>query len=61
MKNTKKTFNFLIIEKAGERKITTICVGKPHLSLLKIILATHVFNKLLNKLSSNDIDLVILS
>ncbi|MGB2732610.1 MAG: sensor protein KdpD [Saprospiraceae bacterium] len=50
-----------IIEKAGERKITTICVGKPHLSLLKIILATHVFNKLLNKLSSNDIDLVILS
>lgn len=50
-----------IIEQATERKITTICVGKPHLNLLKIILATNVFNELLKKLSSNDIDLVILS
>lgn len=50
-----------IIEQASERKITTICVGKPHLNLLRIILATNVFNELLKKLSSNDIDLVILS
>lgn len=50
-----------IIEQASERKITTICVGKPHLNLLKIILATNIFNELLKKLSSNDIDLVILS
>jgi two-component system sensor histidine kinase KdpD len=50
-----------IIEQSEERKITTICIGKPHLSLLKIILATNVFNELLRKLSSNDIDLVILS
>lgn len=50
-----------IIEQASERKVTTICVGKPHLSLMKIILATNVFNDLLKKLSSNDIDLVILS
>ncbi len=50
-----------IIEQAGQRKITTICIGKPHLNLLKIILATNVFNELLKKLSSNDIDLVILS
>jgi two-component system sensor histidine kinase KdpD len=50
-----------IIEQASERKITTICVGKPHLNLLKIILATNVFNDLLKKLSSNDIDLIILS
>lgn len=50
-----------IIEQASERKITTICVGKPHLNLLKIILATNVFNELLKKLSLNDIDLVILS
>lgn len=50
-----------IIEQASERKITTICVGKPHLNLLKIILATTVFNELLKNLSSNDIDLVILS
>lgn len=50
-----------IMEQAGERKITTICVGKPHLNLLKIILATNVFNELLKKLSANNIDLVILS
>lgn len=50
-----------IIEQCEERAITTICIGKPHLSLLKVILATNVFNELLKKLSSNDIDLVILS
>lgn len=50
-----------IIEQATQRKITTICIGKPHLNLMKIILATHVFNDLLEKLSTNDIDLVILS
>ena len=50
-----------IIDQAIERKITTICVGKPHLNLFKIILATNVFNELLKKLSTNNIDLVILS
>jgi len=50
-----------IIEQCEERKITTICVGKPHLNLVRIILATNVFNQLLKKLSANNIDLVILS
>lgn len=50
-----------IMEQCDERKITTICVGKPHLSLIRIILATNVFNELLKKLSANEIDLVILS
>ena len=50
-----------IIEQSEERKITTICIGKPHFSLVKIILATNVFNQLLKKLSANTIDLVILS
>lgn len=50
-----------IIEQAGKRNITTVCIGKPHLTLLRIILSTNIFNKLLNKLSSNNIDLVILS
>ena len=50
-----------IIEQASELKITTICVGKPHLNLFKIILATNVFNELLKKLTTNNIDLVILS
>lgn len=50
-----------IIEQAELRGISTVCMGKPHFSLIKIILATNVFNELLNKLSSNNIDLVILS
>jgi len=50
-----------IIEQCEERNITTICIGKPHLSLIRIILVSNVFNELLKKLSTNDIDLVILS
>lgn len=50
-----------IIEQCEERRITTICIGKPHLNLGRIILATNIFNALLKKLSVNDIDLVILS
>jgi two-component system sensor histidine kinase KdpD len=50
-----------IIEQCYERKITTICVGKPHLSLIRIILSTYVFTELLKKLSASDIDIVILS
>lgn len=50
-----------IAEQAERHKITTICIGKPHLNLFKIIMATNVFNGLLRKLSSSDIDLIILS
>jgi two-component system sensor histidine kinase KdpD len=50
-----------IIETAEERKITTICIGKPHLSLTKVILNTAVFSQMLNKLSTANIDIVILS
>ncbi|MBK7568724.1 MAG: sensor protein KdpD [Bacteroidetes bacterium] len=50
-----------IISLAGERNITTICIGKPHLNLVKIIMATNIFNQLLKELSLNNIDLVILS
>ena len=48
-------------EIAETNKITTICIGKPHLNLMKIILATNVFNQLLKKLSAGNIDLIILS
>lgn len=50
-----------ILQVAEERKITTLCVGKPHLSLNKIILRTAIFNELLKKLGSSSIDLIILS
>ncbi len=50
-----------IIAEAEKRKITTVCIGKPRFSLIRIILATSTFNQLLTKLSSTDVDLIILS
>lgn len=50
-----------IIEQAELKNITTVCIGKPRMHLIKIILSTNVFKELLNKLSSSDIDLIILS
>lgn len=50
-----------IMKVTEEREITTICIGKPHLSLLHIILRTAIFNQLLTKIAATQIDLVILS
>ena len=50
-----------IMEQCEERQITTVCIGKPHFSLFGIIISTGTFQALLNKLSCNNIDLVILS
>lgn len=50
-----------IVKMAEENKVTTLCIGKPHINLIRIILSTTVFNQLLNKLSSSDIDIIILS
>lgn len=50
------------IMRVGEEKnITTVCIGKPTLSLIEVIMATNVFNQLLKKLSVNNIDLIIMS
>ncbi|GAC1437768.1 MAG: two-component system sensory protein [Sediminibacterium sp.] len=50
-----------IFEVTEQKQITTICIGKPHLNLMNVILSTAVFNQLLKKLSASDIDIVILS
>lgn len=50
-----------IIQVAGEKEITTICIGKPHLNIFQVIRRTAVFSGLLKNLSANEIDLVILS
>ncbi len=51
----------VIIETVNEKGITTICLGKPHLSLFQIILRTSIFNHLLKAISKNNIDIIILS
>ncbi|MFD2874149.1 sensor protein KdpD [Mucilaginibacter ximonensis] len=50
-----------IMQVARDRDITTICIGKPHLSLFQVILRTPVFNGLLKNIAAAEIDLVILS
>jgi len=50
-----------IFSVAVEREITTICLGRPKFSLIGMILNTSVFDQLLKRLGSKDIDLVILS
>ncbi|MES2456422.1 MAG: sensor protein KdpD [Bacteroidota bacterium] len=46
---------------ATKKEVTTICIGKPHLSLFQVIMRTAIFNKLLKKISETETDLVILS
>lgn len=50
-----------IFETANEQKTTTICIGKPHFSLLKSILSNTIIDQLLIKLAGTNIDLIILS
>ncbi|MVM31090.1 sensor protein KdpD [Spirosoma sp. HMF4905] len=50
-----------IMAEVEKRNVTTVCIGKPHLTLVQIILRTNAFNQLLNKLSGSDTDLIILS
>ena len=44
-----------------QKDITTVCIGKPHFNLFKVILSTTIFRRLLNSLSKSNVDLVILS
>jgi two-component system sensor histidine kinase KdpD len=50
-----------IAEVAEERKISTICIGRPHFKIWKIILRGSLFAQLLKKLAELGIDLIILS
>ncbi|QDK81944.1 sensor protein KdpD [Spirosoma sp. KCTC 42546] len=50
-----------IMEEVEKRKVTTVCIGKPHFNLIQIILRTFAFNQLLYRLSESDTDLIILS
>lgn len=56
-----KNIAMTIMEQCEGRKITTVCIGKPHLDIWRIILATDTFNSLLKRLSKQNVDLVILS
>lgn len=50
-----------IIDQAMKMNITTVCLGKPRISLFNVILSTGVFNALLKKMSVTEVDLIIIS
>ena len=50
-----------ILDQVAERKITTVCIGRPKLSFWRAIVGINLFNTLLKKLSFGNIDLIILS
>jgi two-component system sensor histidine kinase KdpD len=50
-----------ILQIVASKEITTVCIGKPHFNLFKVILSTTIFRRLLNSLSKSNVDLVILS
>lgn len=50
-----------IVQQAEKLKITTICVGKPHLKLFHVITSQNVFNNLIKKLNNTKTDLIILN
>ncbi|MNR06731.1 Sensor protein KdpD [compost metagenome] len=50
-----------ILEVVNDKKITTLCIGKPHLHWLKILFGNQLLNKLLKNIANRSIDLVILS
>ena len=61
IKAESRTIARTIVSVAQQRGITTVCIGRPHLSLFKVILSSTIFSELLNKLGIANIDLVILS
>lgn len=50
-----------IIEVVNEKKITTLCIGKPHFHWIDLITRRYLLNKLLKNIANRSIDLVILS
>ncbi|MFV8339178.1 sensor protein KdpD [Flavobacterium sp. LB3P21] len=50
-----------MLKMVEQKNITTVCIGKPHFDLFKVILSTTIFRRLLNNLSLSNVDLVILS
>lgn len=50
-----------ILKTVEVKDITTVCIGKPHFNLFKVILSTTIFRRLLNSLSESNVDLVIVS
>ena len=50
-----------IAKVAEERQVTTICIGIPRFSMIRMLIVSTTFSQLLKKLHSLNVDLIILS
>ena len=50
-----------ICNTSQQYQITTLCIGKPQFTFFRIFFSLYTFNQLLNKISSLNIDIIILS
>ncbi len=50
-----------ILRVVEEKGVTTLCIGKPHISIWQVILRTNTFKRLVTAMGKTDIDLIILS
>jgi two-component system sensor histidine kinase KdpD len=48
----------VIMETAEQKQITTICIGQPHFNWIRLLMNRSLFNQLMSKMSSFDVDLV---
>lgn len=61
IKRKSKNITRTIIEECEIHQISTVCIGKPHLTLWKLLLARDTFDDLMTRLNEEHIDVVILS
>ncbi|MBS1942605.1 MAG: sensor protein KdpD [Bacteroidetes bacterium] len=50
-----------ILQVVQEKQVTTLCIGKPHVTLWQLLLRGNTFQRLITGLGKLDIDLIILS
>ncbi len=61
MKIKSNDISSAILDVVSEKKITTLCIGKPQLQWIKVVFGSQIINKLLKNIANRSIDLVILS
>lgn len=50
-----------IVNQVISKQITTLCIGRPRLSFLRVIWSVSIFHRLIKKLDKIEVDLIVLS
>jgi two-component system sensor histidine kinase KdpD len=61
VKKSGQNISETILEYVQENKITTVCIGKPHLNFFQHIFHLNWFHNFVNKMMNEKVDIIILS